>query len=67
VRADDDHVHVDVVDRGPGFDPKTASFPDSPESGWGLRLLDRLATRWGVRRNHDTVVWFELDTADAER
>jgi anti-sigma regulatory factor (Ser/Thr protein kinase) len=66
VSTDDDCVHVDVVDPGPGFDPKAMSSPGSQESGWGLRLLNRLATRWGVRRNDDTTVWFELAT-DAPR
>jgi anti-sigma regulatory factor (Ser/Thr protein kinase) len=61
VRTEEDRVHVDVVDPGPGFDLKAIS-PGSPESGWGLRLLNRLATRWGVRRNDDTTVWFELTT-----
>jgi anti-sigma regulatory factor (Ser/Thr protein kinase) len=66
VRMDDDCVHVDVVDPGPGFDPKTMTSPgsdlESAESGWGLQLLNRLATRWGVQRNDDTTVWFELAT-----
>jgi len=62
-----DRVHVDVVDTGPGFDPKAISLPGSPESGWGLRLLNRLATRWGVRRNDDTTVWFELATSAPRR
>jgi anti-sigma regulatory factor (Ser/Thr protein kinase) len=62
-----DRVHVDVVDGGPGFDPKAMSSPGSPESGWGLRLLNRLATRWGVRRNDDTTVWFELATGAPRR
>jgi hypothetical protein len=30
------------------------------ESGWGLTLLRRLAARWGVRRNDETTVWFEI-------
>jgi anti-sigma regulatory factor (Ser/Thr protein kinase) len=67
VRTEDDYVHVDVVDPGPGFDPKAMEPPGSPESGWGLQLLNRLATRWGVRRNDDTTVWFELATGVSSR
>ena len=29
--------------------------------GFGLRLVDKLATRWGVERGDGTVVWFEVD------
>jgi hypothetical protein len=34
--------------------------PES-ESGRGLAFLDALATRWGVIRNGESCVWFELD------
>lgn len=50
-----------VADSGQGFDPATVPVrrPDQ-EGGFGLRIVDRLATRWGVRRNGQTEVWFEL-------
>jgi anti-sigma regulatory factor (Ser/Thr protein kinase) len=54
-------LHVDVIDRGPGFDPSRPRR-SRPNGGWGLWLLDRLATRWGVERNHVTRVWFELSS-----
>lgn len=59
VRGSLSMLHVDVVDPGPGFDPDHLR-PSRKNGGWGLRLLDRLATRWGVERNHVTRVWFEL-------
>jgi anti-sigma regulatory factor (Ser/Thr protein kinase) len=59
VRGSDSMLHVDVIDPGPGFDPERVG-PSEREGGWGLRLLDRLATRWGVERNDVTKVWFEL-------
>jgi anti-sigma regulatory factor (Ser/Thr protein kinase) len=59
VRGSDSMLHVDVIDPGPGFDPEHVG-PSAREGGWGLRLLDRLATRWGVERNDVTKVWFEL-------
>jgi anti-sigma regulatory factor (Ser/Thr protein kinase) len=59
VRGSDSMLHVDVVDPGPGFDPER--LPTArPNGGWGLRLLERLAHRWGVERNDVTRVWFEL-------
>jgi anti-sigma regulatory factor (Ser/Thr protein kinase) len=59
IRGSRSMLHVDVIDPGPGFDP--GHVRPSPENGgWGLWLLDRLATRWGVERNHVTKVWFEL-------
>lgn len=59
IRGSKSMLHVDVIDPGPGFDPEHIPSP-RPNGGWGLRLLDRLATRWGVERNHVTRVWFEL-------
>ncbi len=59
VRGTNSMLHVDVVNPGPGFDPD--HLPTSrAHGGWGLRLLDRLAARWGVERNDVTRVWFEL-------
>jgi anti-sigma regulatory factor (Ser/Thr protein kinase) len=59
VRGSNSMLHVDVVDPGPGFDPER--LPASRRNGgWGLQLLDRLATRWGVERDDVTRVWFEL-------
>jgi len=59
VRGSRSKLRVDVMDPGPGFDPERRQ-PSPHEGGWGLRLLDRLATRWGVERNDMTRVWFEL-------
>jgi anti-sigma regulatory factor (Ser/Thr protein kinase) len=62
IRGSRSTLHVDVIDPGPGFDP---SHPprSRPNGGWGLWLLDRLATRWGVERNDVTRVWFELSSS----
>ena len=59
IRGSRSMVHVEVIDPGPGFDLEQLR-PSRENGGWGLRLLDRLATRWGVERNHVTRVWFEL-------
>ena len=60
VRIDGSRIRVDVTDPGPGFDPAARRPAGDLESGWGLTLLKKLAARWGVRRNHDTTVWFEI-------
>ena len=53
-----DHVRVEVHDPGPGFDPDAAL----DGRGYGLRMVDKLASRWGVEIDDDgTRVWFEVD------
>ncbi len=56
-----DRILGRVVDPGRGFDAATIP-PRRPgqEGGFGLRIVDRLAARWGVRRNGRTEVRFEL-------
>jgi anti-sigma regulatory factor (Ser/Thr protein kinase) len=57
-------VWIEVTDEGPGFDPREHDHTASDESGWGLFLVERLADRWGVRREgNSTRVWFELRRA----
>jgi anti-sigma regulatory factor (Ser/Thr protein kinase) len=48
-------VRITVRDGGAGFDPVTA--PRREEGGFGLRIVDTLAKRWGVAPGS---VWFEL-------
>jgi anti-sigma regulatory factor (Ser/Thr protein kinase) len=50
-------LRCSVVDFGPGFARRAARNADG---GWGLRLVERLADRWGVNRSgQGTRVWFE--------
>ena len=62
VELEDDLARVEVTDPGNGFEPPARPQSSDPErGGFGLVLVDRLARRWGVRRNDDsTVVWSEL-------
>lgn len=62
VEVGDARVRVEVGDRGRGFvvDEVVMPGPES-ESGRGLAFLDALASRWGVIRNGESCVWFELD------
>ena len=53
-------LRVEVADAGPGVDPAALGDPH-PGGGWGLWLLDRIATRWGTSEGGDAGVWFELD------
>ena len=55
------HVRVEVVDGGDGF-PIEARRPDPAQTGgWGLHLVDQLASRWGVTEHAGNRVWFEID------
>ena len=58
-RLTPDFARVEVRDSGPGFDPDLRA----EARGYGLRLTDMLASRWGVDRDPDagTRVWFEVD------
>lgn len=54
-------VHVEIGDRGRGFHADAVPSPDDDAtSGRGLVLLDRLAERWGVDRDGENRVWFDL-------
>lgn len=61
VALSQDLVRVEVTDRGRGFAPPEAPIPRADGTGgWGLQLVDRVATRWGVKIGDATCVWFEL-------
>lgn len=53
--------------RDPGDDGTVAPrAPDPVEGGgFGLHLVESLATRWGVNRTGGTHVWFEVDAVGA--
>lgn len=55
-------VHGAVTDAGRGFDPDKVEPKPPEEGGFGLRIVDGMATRWGVNRNElgRTEVWFDL-------
>ena len=52
-------LRVEVTDCGSGFTPRPRD-PGAAHRGYGLFLLDKEATRWGVDRLGGTTVWFEL-------
>jgi anti-sigma regulatory factor (Ser/Thr protein kinase) len=57
-----DHgLRIEVCDPGTGFEPHEPEPDPAQPSGWGLYLVRELSDRWGVERDHETRVWFELD------
>jgi anti-sigma regulatory factor (Ser/Thr protein kinase) len=52
-------IRVMVTDAGAGFTPRPRD-PGRTHDGYGLYLLEKVATRWGVESRGDTKVWFEL-------
>jgi hypothetical protein len=58
--VDDDGLCLSVVDFGPGV--PAIRDPDQNGGGYGLHLVDKLATRWGHERldPQGKRVWFEL-------
>jgi anti-sigma regulatory factor (Ser/Thr protein kinase) len=56
-RLGEDFARVEVADQGSGFDPEAVQ-----SEGFGLRLLGKLASRWGVDcTDRGCKVWFEVD------
>jgi two-component sensor histidine kinase len=54
-------VRLEVTDAGRGFSPGSEEDLSDPSSGWGLYLVDRLATSWGTEAaGEGTRVWLEL-------
>jgi anti-sigma regulatory factor (Ser/Thr protein kinase) len=54
---EDGHVRVCVRDDG-GGEPKQRA--PGPSGGWGLHIVERLATRWGAAAG-TTEIWAEID------
>ena len=61
VRCDGGEVHGGITDRTEGrIELAPREHEDAPSIGsWGLPMVDRLATDWGLR-NRDRTVWFRL-------
>ncbi len=54
----DRFLTVEVQDEGQGFSPRRRTDPGP--AGWGLFLLEELASDWGVSSNGVTRVWFRV-------
>lgn len=60
VALEDGTVHVEVSDRGPGFQYRPREAGDPQDSGWGLHFVERLSGRWGSDAQDGSRVWFEM-------
>jgi anti-sigma regulatory factor (Ser/Thr protein kinase) len=59
--VDAEHVRGEVCDRGTATpSQRVVDTGEDTPGGFGLMLVDRLASRWGIRPG-STRVWFELD------
>jgi anti-sigma regulatory factor (Ser/Thr protein kinase) len=55
-------LRVEVVNPDhAGSAPVRRSADFEGGGGMGLNIVERVASRWGVRRQPNTVVWFEMD------
>ena len=61
VLTGDRALRIEVCDPGRGFEMAEPEPDPARPSGWGLYLVRELSDRWGVERNDETLVWFELD------
>ncbi len=61
--ATDTGLRAQVTDPGSGFAPTGRRREIDEPGGWGLVLVERLAASWGVERDEQTRVWFELAAA----
>lgn len=59
---DDNRLFVEVVDEGTGFERTLRRSEFDQVGGWGLEIVEELASRWGVHEG-TTHVWFELERA----
>lgn len=57
-------VRFEVADPGRNG-PVRMRDPGAQEGGYGLLLVQRLSKRWGIERDGETVVWFELAARSA--
>jgi anti-sigma regulatory factor (Ser/Thr protein kinase) len=53
-------IRVEVTN--PGAAQLANPLPEkAQESGWGLMLVTKIASRWGIVTNGRTLIWFEID------
>jgi anti-sigma regulatory factor (Ser/Thr protein kinase) len=57
---DADRLLVEVIDDGEGFERKARTRDFDEFEGWGLKIMDAEASRWGIHEG-TTHVWFELE------
>jgi len=55
-----DHLLISVHDPGLSGGDATPASEEQRTGGWGLRIVDQLARRWGTERPDGYHVWAEL-------
>jgi|SRR5947209_6704941 len=60
---DGDRVHVEVRDSGTCVAPTPRPPDRTSGGGFGLFLVDALASRWGAEAGPDVRVWFDVELA----
>jgi len=61
VSLDSGTVRIEVADRGTTSRPEIG--PARVEGGWGLKIVQQIANRWGTESGESgTIVWLELDS-----
>ena len=58
-------IRVEVADPGRGFEPMRRAASDADDAGWGLYIVEQLASDWGMSTDGDTSVWFEVAATSA--
>jgi anti-sigma regulatory factor (Ser/Thr protein kinase) len=59
----DDRVHAEVADGGEAF-RLPPQRPEPGDAGWGVYLVGRVSSRWGLRRTPErSAVWLEIARA----
>jgi serine phosphatase RsbU (regulator of sigma subunit)/anti-sigma regulatory factor (Ser/Thr protein kinase) len=62
VAAAPDALRVEISNPGAGFEVRPPPPREEP-GGFGLTIVDQLASRWGVDDDGDVCVWFEMERA----
>ena len=60
IEVDDKVARTVVIDGGTQFEFERATF-DGATPHFGLQLVDRLSSRWGLSLDGEKAVWFEID------
>ncbi len=61
IRTSERHVRIEVADTSEVI-PQMSEITDDAEHGRGLRIVDAMASSWGVEPGHrGKTVWFELE------
>jgi len=56
-----DVIRIEVEQPSPVIGAEVQRQADPAESGIGLRIVDKVAKRWGTDEGPPGIVWFEVD------